>query len=40
VVNCTVNKYYMEEVSVGELRRVLNKFKPHEVVIAKNNLRG
>jgi hypothetical protein len=33
-----VNKYYVEEVSEGELRRVFNKFKPHEVVIIKGNL--
>lgn len=39
MVNCSVNKYYVEDVSKGELRRVLNKFKPTEVVTVKGNLR-
>lgn len=38
-INCSTNKFYVEEVTQGELRRVLNKFKPVEVVILKNNLK-
>ena len=39
VIDCQTNRYYLEEVLEGDLRRVLNKFKPVEVVLAKGTMK-